>query len=228
MASSADALAEGAPVSGVHDRPPFRNPGPGRYDRTKSAAERNDEQRRRLVESARVVFSREGFAQASVEKILEVADLSRATFYKHFADLPDVFDAVQMHAAELMYQQIADAVNAEAHPPERLRAGITAFLRVLGENGDLCRVFLREARGSGRDHHGLRSEVVRRAVLLVREGCAAAVSGGLLQREPDDLTISALLFAIEGVGVSYLDAHREAEAIAAAPTLAALCFRALV
>ena len=99
---------------------PSPRSGPGTYDRQKSPEERRDEQRRRLILAAARVFSRDGFAGASVASILEVSGLSRGTFYRHFEDLPDVFIAVRRAAAELAYEVVSTSVRRESEPVGRL------------------------------------------------------------------------------------------------------------
>lgn len=53
--------------------------------------------RSRIVDAARVVFEREGYAGASIGLITRHAAINRATFYLHFADKAEVFREVVAH-----------------------------------------------------------------------------------------------------------------------------------
>ena len=48
------------------------------------AAEHKQETRKRIVQSARRLFNRRGFAEVSIDEIMEHAGLTRGGFYKHF------------------------------------------------------------------------------------------------------------------------------------------------
>jgi AcrR family transcriptional regulator len=208
---------------GLRDPPP--RSGPGTYDRQKSPEERRDEQRRRLILAAARVFSRDGFAGASVASILEVSGLSRGTFYRHFEDLPDVFIGVRRAAAELAYEVVSKSVRRESEPVERLRAGIHAFLELIVQHGDLARVLLRDPQSHGEEQE-LFPNPLASYVALMREGLEEALAKGLISRVPNEITIHALVCAIKGVGIRYLERHEEAKAVEAAPALFNFCVKA--
>lgn len=200
--------------------------GPGTYDRSKSAEERWKEQRRRLLLGAAGVLSRDGAANASVANVLEVSGLSRGTFYRHFTDLEDAFHAVRREAALLLFKAIDDAIAPLTDPTERLRAGIGAFLGLLREHGDLARAFISEPRSSGERREELHRMVIDRFVELIRTGLEQAVAQGLPAQMPTDVTIQATVYAIEGVGLSYLKTGNEAAAPEATNALVELCLKA--
>lgn len=193
--------------------------GPGSYDRRMSPAERRDEQRRTLVDAAAHVFARDGYANGSVASILEVSGLSRGTFYRHFRDLREAFLAVQESGAELLFERIDTANRAHSAPQDKMRASITAYLQVCADFGDLSRVFHREAITNGKEYATLRKRNLERLHALFREGLALALAQGHVRRMPDDLTIYAIIVAIEGVALRYLEEHREQEILEAVDPL---------
>jgi AcrR family transcriptional regulator len=201
--------------------------GPGTYDRNQTTEQRRDLQRRQLLDAAAHVFARDGFAKASVAQILETSALSRGTFYRHFRDLRDAFAAVQEDAARVLVERIEAAFQSRSEPPEQMRAAITAYLELLREHADLARVFHREARISGAEHARLRRDNIERIVALFKRGLEAALERGLVRHMPDELTLYALVTAIEGVGMRYLEERREHEAVEAAAVLERLCFKAI-
>jgi AcrR family transcriptional regulator len=206
-------------------RPLLERRGPGTYDRTKTSEQRRDEQRRALIEAAAHVFARDGYARASVASIIEVAGLSRGTFYRHFDDLADVFMAVRRQASEIAQQAVADAIAGEDDPVAQLRAGIRAFLHLLVRYGDLARVFLRAGAPEPREHEHLHRASVDRFVELLRGGVERALQMGLIHRMPDDLLIYAVAHAIEGTAIRRLEMHEEHLAPEAETVLLELCMR---
>jgi len=212
-----------APHSAFEKRP---RRGPGLYDRTLPPEVRRDEQRRTLVEAAAHVFARDGFANASVASLLEASGLSRGTFYRHFDDLRSVFIAVQQNAADALVSRV-DAVFAGApDPKDKLHACVGAYLELCAEVGDLLRVLHREAAASGGDCARERARSRTRMQSLFREGLKLAFDRGSLKKMPDDLTIIAVIGAIEGVALRYLEEHREHELSEAQGPLVELALRA--
>jgi AcrR family transcriptional regulator len=201
--------------------------GPGSYDRRLSPAERKGEQRRALVDAAAHVFARDGYANASVASILEASGLSRGTFYRHFQDLREAFLAVQANGGDVLYSRIEAAYRAEVSLPERMSASVAAYLGTCKDHGDLSRVLHREALISGKEYAELRQRTMERVHGLFREGLAEALSAGLIRRLPEEVTIYAVIVAVEGVALRYLEEQREHEVLEAVAPLVRLARRAL-
>jgi AcrR family transcriptional regulator len=199
--------------------------GPGTYDRTQTTEERREEQRRSLVSAAARVFARDGLAKASVAAILDESGLSRGTFYRHFRDIEEVFGAVQREAASVLYERLLAAYESHDGPVDRMRAAIRAYLTLLSERSDLSWAFLREARVSGDQYVALRRNILDKTVALFQRGGRDAVERGIIDAVPDDLMVYAMVVAIEGVGMRYLEDGRAEDALEAAPVLEELCFK---
>lgn len=205
---------------------PIRAPGRGKYDRAQSAEERQDEQRQRLLVAAAHVFATRGYAQATVESIVAEAGMSRRTFYAHFADVKGAMLALFDEASRVAFAFIEAHVRALADPEEKLRAGIVAFLALLGEHGDLARVLFREVWAVGPEHQVRRQAALTRYGGLLFEGVAEAYANKVAARPPDELTIHALVAAIEAVGMRYVERGEEKRAVEAADLLVELVVRA--
>ena len=52
--------------------------------------EKELETKRRLMEATEAVFSRRGFAQATVDEIIALADTGKGTLYKYFGNKDNV------------------------------------------------------------------------------------------------------------------------------------------
>ena len=200
--------------------------GRGKYDRTQSSEDRHSEQRVRILDAAAEVFASKGFAHASVRDIVTSAGMSRRTFYEHFEDLRDVLLQVHDRAASLTFRIVEERIRATSDPMARVKAGVTAFLSVLGEQGDLARVLFREIRAAGPADEARHEALLARYVGLLFEGVADAYAKGVATRPPDELTIFALVSAMEAVAMRYVSRHEEARAVEAAPTLVELVVRA--
>ncbi|MEO6572488.1 MAG: TetR/AcrR family transcriptional regulator [Polyangiaceae bacterium] len=203
-----------------------RSAGRGRYDRQQATGDRHDEQRARLLSAAAEVFATKGFADASVEDVVVIAGMSRRTFYEHFDDLRDTLMQVHEMAASMTFRAVEERVRATSDPVEKLRAGVIAFLEMLSQHGPLARVVFREVRAAGREFEVRREATIARFVGLLFEGVAEAHAAGVASRAPDELTLYALVSAMEAVGMRYVERREESRAMEAAPALIELVIRA--
>jgi AcrR family transcriptional regulator len=102
--------------------------------------------RAELLDAARVVFAKHGFAEASVTEVVERAGSSVGSLYHHFGSKTDLFLALwQRHHAEQL--QIARGAVAQARrdgvtdPFDLFVAGARAFLEATWSRRDLIRIF---------------------------------------------------------------------------------------
>ena len=101
-----------------------------------SRAERNDEVKRRLFDAAAKVVGGLGYAEASVARITELAQVAQGTFYNHFENRQELLDQLLPTIGLQMIAFIQERTNAAApgaeKETERFRA-FFEFLRVVPE-----------------------------------------------------------------------------------------------
>ena len=101
-----------------------------------SRAERNDEVKRRLFDAAANIVGRLGYAEASVARITELAQVAQGTFYNHFENRQELLDQLLPTIGLQMIAFIQERTNAAApgaeKETERFRA-FFEFLRVVPE-----------------------------------------------------------------------------------------------
>jgi len=91
-------------------------------------AERSETTRAALIQAARELFARRGYAGVGTEEIVRSARVTRGALYHHFTSKEDLFRAVFEQLEADLTQRIA-AVAASAEDPYRaLAAGAEAFL----------------------------------------------------------------------------------------------------
>jgi AcrR family transcriptional regulator len=104
---------------------------PARTYRGRTAEERQEERRARLLEAATDIWGREGWAAVTMRGVCAKARLIDRYFYENFADrdalLVAVWDGVQAESLTILGAAFANA--AEAPPTEQVRAGITALVQ---------------------------------------------------------------------------------------------------
>jgi AcrR family transcriptional regulator len=198
-----------------------RAPGRGKYDRTRSATERQKEQLGRLLDAAGHVFAEVGWADATVEAIVNRAGMSRRTFYEHFDDLRDCLLTFHQKATRRAFRAVEMAVgNADTSTQgETLRLGVQGFLGGIAMFPHVARVIFRVVRAAGPEFEAAHEQMIGRFVKLVQDGVERAHALGRTKLPPDELRVFALVSGMEAVAMRYVMRGEESKAMDAAPIL---------
>ena len=82
---------------------------------------KTEEMRRKLLRSARKIFTRDGFEAARIEDIAADAGHTRGAFYAHFSSKADLFFALLEQQATLYTQKLRDLLEGCESPEHKLR-----------------------------------------------------------------------------------------------------------
>jgi AcrR family transcriptional regulator len=126
------------------------------------------EQRDRLLGGVVQATAEHGYRRLSVLTITRHAGMARASFYSHFANVDEAFDATY----ELVTGQLLEAIesaSADADPPERLRAGLQQLLTMVTEYPDVAQLCFVEAPGAGHATRQHRDNILRRTAAWIAD-----------------------------------------------------------
>jgi AcrR family transcriptional regulator len=105
--------------------------------------------RERLLEAMLVVSGERGYEQISVQDVIEAAQASRATFYKHFKDKDDCFAQAYHDAADWLYRRLISIAKRQPTWREGLRAGMAELLEFCANQPSLARALIVETHAAG-------------------------------------------------------------------------------
>ena len=199
-----------------------RAPGRGKYDRTRSPDERQKEQLRRLLDAAGHTFAELGWADATVEAIVNRAGMSRRTFYEHFDDLKECLMVLHQKVTKVSFRAVENSVHGQTEPPEMLRMGIMAFLGGIAMFPHMARVMFRVVRSAGPEFEVVHEQMMARFAKLVADGVQKGFEIGRAKRPSDgavELRVFALVSGMEAVAMRYVLRGEESKALEAAPVL---------
>ncbi len=97
-----------------------------------------------IVDAAEGVFAEHGYDAAKVQVIAKAAGVSLATFYSVFDKKWDAYRAVQSDRLAALMQEVGTQVLAATDAFERVRAGLSGYLRFHMAHPQFLRVQLRE------------------------------------------------------------------------------------
>ncbi|WP_104129987.1 TetR/AcrR family transcriptional regulator [Cryobacterium sp. N21] len=153
---------------------------------------RGEETKRKLIEAAEQVFSRVGYADASISRITDAAGIGQGTFYLYFDSKLQIFNELVEDLNHRVRLAMSAASAATENRIDSERAGFRAFFQFTADHPALYRV-IREAEfvspGALRLHY---TRIVEGYIAGLR---AAGAAGEISDIDP---TVAA--WALMGIG----------------------------
>jgi AcrR family transcriptional regulator len=112
--------------------------------RPRVAAERRERMRRRLIESAMIVFADKGIGASVIPDVVAAAEVSQGSFYNYFRTNDDLLTAVGDELSGEMVQLIEPVVGGIVDPAARVATAFRCYLH-LGRSNRLLARFLAAA-----------------------------------------------------------------------------------
>jgi AcrR family transcriptional regulator len=146
-----------------------------------------------ILESAAEVFSQKGYNGASMSDIAEAVGLQKATLYHHFGSKQEILAELLDRAMSIVTGNMAQVLQMDRPPDEKLKMAMRSYLQVLCEQPDLSSVLLFEYRSLEKEFY--KRHIHNRDMFekmwrdLVREG----IDSGRLHSESVSMTVWALL-----------------------------------
>jgi AcrR family transcriptional regulator len=94
----------------------------------RTQAERTEATTSALVDAARDLFARDGYAATSLDAVAAKARVTKGAVYHHFEGKRQLFEAVFMREVERMATPLAEAYGRKKDPWDAFQAGCRAFL----------------------------------------------------------------------------------------------------
>jgi AcrR family transcriptional regulator len=104
-------------------------------------AERKQVSRRRILESAKEVFFRDGFMAANLDEVAHRAGVAKGTLYRYFDSKAELYVAVLADNGEIFKQRMRDAVAGETSAADRVRRVAKFYLEHWLRNHDYFQIF---------------------------------------------------------------------------------------
>jgi AcrR family transcriptional regulator len=129
-------------------------------------------QRGRLLDATAEVIAEEGYMEASVDKIIRRAKISRRTYYELFTDREDGFLAAYDEASEHVLGLIEDACKGAGTPSGKIERGLVALLEFCEKEPKVALMCVVEVMGAGARARKRRTENMARLTDMVADALA--------------------------------------------------------
>ncbi len=118
--------------------------------------------RERILEAMLLTSGELGFEQVAVRHVIERAETSRATFYKHFDDREDCFAQAYGEAGEWLYRRLTGAAKRQPSWREGLRAALAELLEFCANQPATARALVVEVHAAGERALAQRRDLMER------------------------------------------------------------------
>lgn len=156
------------------------------------------EVRNRILDATAAAYGETGCHGLSVKAILEKANLSRPTFYRHFSNTEEPLRLVIAQALEELVDGLMNRIPADAGIEEKMTRAVVLYLKWGKDIGALLRPLYVEIHDPLSPVSELRPQVIRRISELY---ASALERGGMRLHSP--LMTELMITGIEFLGYRY-------------------------
>jgi AcrR family transcriptional regulator len=168
---------------------------------------RAEKRRRRLAEAALELFAARGYNVTSVEEIVARARMSKSAFYEFFSSKEHCFrELLTLEGGAVIEAVLADAATGHNHR-ERLRLGITRFVRSCFERSAVARVLIVESVGLSAGVDQVRHDLQVRFANAVAEEVRHAMLHDPFYADKDPVVFGRAVVGAVNEAVGYFLTH---------------------
>ena len=160
------------------------------------------ERRRQIMTAAKLVFADAGYHGASINAIIEKAQIARGTFYLYFESKAAVFDSILDQAMTDLRARIhrIEVEDKNAPPPQaQLREQILATLDYIVKDRPLATLLLSAGHTPDAEAAERLDQFFGEVRSLLVRAMESGMEIGLLRKVDKDLAAAAMLGMIRGV-----------------------------
>lgn len=171
----------------------YRGLPPGTHGLDRAHVRRH--QRARLHGAMVAAVAHDGYANTSIASVVELAGVSRTTFYEHFESKEDLFLQTHDLAVELGIERVTQAYRSTDGLRERLHAAFTAFVEIVTSEPESARLVIIEALAAGDVALEHRERAVQAFEGLLRQSFAQATP----KRQVSEVTLRAIVGGVQRI-----------------------------
>lgn len=180
---------------------------------------RIERRRKRIAEAALALFAGRGYTVTSVDDIVTRARVSKSAFYEFFESKEHCFrELLAQEGGALIHDVLADAATGHDHH-ERLRLGITRFVRACFERSEVARLLIVESVGLSEAVESVRHSLQARFADAVAEEVRHAMTHDAFYADKDPAVFGRAVVGAVNDAVAYFLTHPGVDADSLAASL---------
>jgi AcrR family transcriptional regulator len=168
---------------------------------------RLERRRGRIANAALALFAARGYNATSVEEVVAAAKVSKSAFYEFFTSKEDCFRVLlEQEGGALILEVLTSAATGHNHH-ERLRLGITTFVRSCFERSSVARLLIVESVGLSQGVDEVRHELQSRFAGAVAEEVRHATQHDAFYADKDPQIFGRAVVGAVSDAVGYYLTH---------------------
>lgn len=189
-------------------------PSEGGDGRSMRAQQRREQRRGEILAAATRVFSEKGYHAASVNDIIDAAEIARGTFYLYFNGKREIFTELTTEFLAVIRGSVRriSLEPAAPHPIEQMRANFRRVMSAVIAHEDLATIMLRDAGELDAEARGLMDQFFAQIIALIERAVSVGRALGLARDCDDRIIAVSALGALREVLNRMLAARRVARA----------------
>ena len=168
---------------------------------------RVERRRRRIAQAALSLFAGRGYPVTSVDDIVARARVSKSAFYEFFGSKEDCFRELLAQEGGALIDDVLRAAAAGHDHHERLRLGITRFVRSCFERSEVARVLIVESVGLSPGVEAVRRELQAQFADAVAEEVRHAMTHDAFYSDKDPAVFGRAVVGAVSDAVGYFLTH---------------------
>ena len=173
---------------------------------------RLERRRGRIASAALALFASRGYNATSVEEVVAAAKVSKSAFYEFFTSKEDCFRVLlEQEGGALIHEVLTTAATGHDHH-ERLRLGITTFVRSCFERSSVARLLIVESVGLSQGVDEIRHQLQSRFAGAVAEEVRHATQHDPFSADKDPQVFGRAVVGAVSDAVGYFLTHPGADA----------------
>lgn len=153
-----------------------------------------EDRMREIETAARTVFSRRGYAAASISEIAESAGIREGTIYKYYENKRELLLVVVQHWYEELIDGFMEALADVEGTRAKFRTIIRNHIKAIKASPDLSRLFFTEVRGADDYHDSVLFELNRKYVRVLTDVIEEGMKLGLLRSDISTTLIRDVIY----------------------------------
>ncbi len=167
----------------------------------------DESKKEKILDAAVDEFSRHGFRQASVNRMVDRIGIAKGSLFQYFGNKEGLFEVIFTYAVELVRQSLRQVKRetAEADFFDRIKESTLAGIRFIQRHPRIYRIYLKMI---FQEDFPLRAEFLQQVHLFSAEYLQPIVEGGIARGElRPDIDVNIAVFMLDAMMDRFLQAY---------------------
>jgi len=169
------------------------------------ARKKDEEKRKKILDTATKVFARMGFSNTKIQDVAQEAGIAHGTVYLYFKSKDDLFISIFQESLGELIDYISSEVQKKDSAEDKLRRMISLQLDVIEENPDLTKLILIEFPRTGNFLNDKNIDVLSNYIDVIGDVIKNGIEEGIFSTNVKPGIIATMIYsAMQGIATRWI------------------------